>query len=257
MRTKLIAGNWKMHNNPHQASLLTHRLDQKIAAHPGVEVALCVPFIDLYPLSKDLNRAKFKLGSQNLYSLDEGPYTGEVSAAMLQGLVDFAIVGHSERRLHFHENDKLIAAKTAAATRHRIRPILCVGDTLLDREHGHAKKVVVDQLTAGLSGVTDDEVAALVVAYEPVWAISSGDGRGHFAKPDEVAPMLAAIRQTISDLYGGESLDRIQLLYGGSANPDNCRAYLEMTGVDGLLVGGASLNYEEFAAIVKVAQSLS
>jgi triosephosphate isomerase (TIM) len=256
MRTKLIAGNWKMHNNPHQASILTHRLDQHLEPHEAVAVVICAPSIDLYPLSKELNSAKFSLGAQNLYPFDEGPYTGEVSAAMLRGLVSYSIIGHSERRLHFHEDDKLIAQKVAAALRHHIRPILCVGDTLLEREHGAARKVVTSQLAAGLAEVTDAEVGQVVVAYEPVWAISSGDGHGSFAKPDQVVPMIKAIRETLRAHFDPEAADRVQVLYGGSANADNCRAYLEIDGVDGLLVGGASLNYADFSAIVKVAQDL-
>lgn len=257
MPKKIIVGNWKMHFNPAEASQLVHRLDSKIDADPEVVVVFCPPFIDLYPMARDLNGDKFKLGSQNIHYLDEGPYTGEISPAMLKGLVDYAIVGHSERRRYAGEDDTIIAKKMAAALRNSIKPILCIGDTLLDREHGASRKVVIDQLTADLHNVTAEEMNDVVVAYEPVWAISSGDGKGHSAKPDEVAPMAKAIRETVGELYGTEAGENLKLLYGGSANPDDCRAYLTMDGIDGLLVGGASLNYEEFAAMVKVAQDLS
>jgi triosephosphate isomerase (TIM) len=253
---KLIVGNWKMNFNPAEASLLVNRLDQKVEVDPNVTVVFCPPFIDLYPISKELNHKKFKLGSQNVHYLDHGPYTGEISPAMLKGLVDYAIVGHSERRQHAGEDDKLIAKKVAATVRHRITPILCVGDTLADHENGHAKKVVNDQVTADLSLLTSGEVAKVVIAYEPVWAISTGDGHGKHATPDEVAPVVASIRSTVGELFGDEVGQNITILYGGSVNPDDVKAYLKMDGVDGALVGGASLNFEEFASIVKSAQTV-
>lgn len=254
---KLIVGNWKMHFNPTEASVLVHRLDEKIKENSKVGIVFCPPFIDLYPVSKDLNKAKFQLGSQNIHYLDEGPFTGEISPQMLTGMVDFAIIGHSERRQYAHEDDRTISKKVAAAVRNDIRPILCVGDNLSDREHGAAIKVVTGQVEAGLAHVTAEEVKDVVIAYEPVWAISKGDGHGQFAKPDEVSPIVKAIRETVSELFGKEAGESILVLYGGSANPDNVRAYLEIDGVDGLLVGGASLNYEEFSKMVEVAQDLA
>jgi triosephosphate isomerase (TIM) len=253
----LIAGNWKMNLTPHQASLLIHRLDQKIKVSSDVRVVLCPPFTDLYSVSRDIDSKKFKLGSQTLSHLDDGPHTGEISAAMLHGLVDYAIVGHSERRREMGERDQLIAKKLAAALRHGITPILCVGDQLADRQQGHSRRVVNDQLTVNLSMITAVELGQIVIAYEPVWAISSGDGHGTFAKPYEVAPMIQSIRETIEDLYGEGYGTNALILYGGSVNPDNTRAYVELPGVDGLLVGGASLNYEEFAKIVEIAQAVS
>lgn len=254
---KLIVGNWKMHFNPTEASVLVHRLDEKITENPKVGIVFCPPFIDLYPVSKEINKAKFKLGSQNIHYLDEGPFTGEISPSMLNGMVEFAIIGHSERRQYAHEDDKTISKKVAAAVRNDIRPVLCVGDTLLDREHGAATKVVTDQVSADLAHVTAEEVGDVVITYEPVWAISKGDGHGQTASPDDVKPMVAAIRQTVIELFGSEAAAGIKVLYGGSANPDNVRSFLELEGVDGLLVGGASLNYEEFSAMVKVAQELA
>lgn len=251
----LIAANWKMNLAPHEASMLVSRLDAKIKPDRNVHVVLCPPFIDLWPLSKEASMKQFHLGSQNIHYLDEGPYTGEISPTMLKDLVKFAIVGHSERRRENHEDDKLIAKKVAAAVRHDITPILCVGDTLLDREAGHATKVVNDQLTADLSLLTAEELGRVVVVYEPVWAISKGDGRGKFAKPHEVTPMVSAIRNTVEDLYGEGYGTSLLVLYGGSANSENAKAYLTLDGVDGLLVGGASLNYEEFSSIVKTAQN--
>ncbi len=248
---RLIVGNWKMNLNPGEASVLVHRLEDKLAAKSDTEVVICPPFIDLYPISKELDKKKLTLGSQNIHYLDEGAFTGEISPAMLKGLVSYSIIGHSERRA-MGEDDKLIAKKVAAAFRNDIVPVLCVGETLADREHKLSTKVVIDQLTADLAQLTAADVAELVVAYEPVWAI----GTGKFAKPDEVSPVVAAIRQTIEELYGEDGAAGLRVLYGGSVNPDNCAAYLKLPGVDGLLVGGASLNYEEFAQIAKVAQDL-
>jgi triosephosphate isomerase len=170
---------------------------------------------------------------------------------MLKGMATYSLIGHSERRA-MGEDDKLIARKAAAALRNDIVPVLCVGESLQDREHSLSAKVVVDQLTADVAELTTSDVAQLVVAYEPVWAI----GSGKFATPDEIAPIIATIRHTIEELYGEEGAAGLRVLYGGSVSPDNSRAYLEMDGVDGLLVGGASLNYEEFARIVKSAQKL-
>ncbi len=253
--TRLIVGNWKMNLNPGEASVLVHRLENKLSVDPGVEVVICPPFIDIYPISKELDHKKLKLGSQNIHYLDEGAFTGEISPAMLKGMASYAIIGHSERRA-MGEDDKLIAKKVAAALRNDIIPVLCVGENLADREHGLSTKVTIDQLTADLHQLTAADVSQLVVTYEPVWAISHGDGKGRHATPDQVRPVVAAIRGTIEELYGEEGASGLRVLYGGSVNPDDCRAYLEMSGIDGLLVGGASLNYEEFAKIVKVAQSL-
>lgn len=255
--SKIIAGNWKMHNGPHQASLLVHHLTQKVKPHPEVTVVLCVPFIDLFPLAREIDRDKFLLGAQNAHHMDEGAYTGEISAAMLKGLAEYCIVGHSERRLHAHEDDKLVADKVKAVLRHGIRPIICVGDRLIDREHNLATRVVVDQLTAALAHVAADDLTEVVLAYEPVWAISSGDGRGTFAKLHEVAPVVKAIRETLEEMFGEGAADSVPLLYGGSANPDNAKAYLKMDGIDGLLTGGASLQYEQFSKMIAVAQGVA
>jgi triosephosphate isomerase len=253
---RLIVGNWKMNLNPGQASLLVHRLDKKVEAHANTEVVLCPPVLDLAPLAKDIDHKKFKLGAQNIHYIDEGPYTGEISAAMLKGLVDYCIIGHSERRA-MGEDDKTIAKKLAAAVRNNLTPILCVGETLNDREHGLAEKVVVDQLTANLRELTAEDVAAgLVIAYEPVWAINHHDGHQPApATPAAIKFAYQAIRTTLEELYGESGTSGLRLLYGGSTDPDNCRSYLEMQYVDGLLVGTSSLNYEAFAAMIKIAQA--
>lgn len=253
---RLIAGNWKMNLAPHEAGLLAKRLETKLAPHPKTEVVICPPAVDLFPLAKDLDRTRLKLGAQNIHYADEGPYTGEISAPMLKGLADYVIVGHSERRA-MGEDDKLIAKKLAAAIRNGLTPILCIGETLNERQHGLSHKVVVDQLTADMRDLTAEDVAGVVIAYEPVWSINHHDGHSPVhATPDEISFAFTAIRTTLEELYGEQGVGGVRLLYGGSADPDHCRAYLEMRYVDGLLVGTASLNYESFAKIVKTAQSL-
>jgi triosephosphate isomerase len=248
---RLIVGNWKMNLNPGDASLLVHRLEQKLVADPNTEVVICPPFIDIYPIARDHDATKLKVGSQNIHYLDEGAFTGEISPAMLKGLADYSLIGHSERRA-MGEDDRLVAQKVAAAFRNDIVPVLCVGESLADREHNLSTKVVVDQLTAGLHQLTAADVARIVIAYEPVWAI----GTGKFATPDQITPVIAAIRHTVEELYGEEGGAGIRVLYGGSVTPENATAYMQLEGIDGLLVGGASLNYEEFALIVKAAQQL-
>jgi triosephosphate isomerase len=254
----LIAANWKMNLAPGEASLLVRHIEKRLSTTnlDTVEIALCVPFIDLYSLAKEIDRHMFKLGAQNLYPIDSGPYTGEISGAMLKGLVDYVIVGHSERRA-MGETDKQIAAKLAAATRNGLTPILCVGETLNEREHNLSEKVVVDQLTASLAMLTAAEVAGLVIAYEPVWAINHHDGKAPMhATPDQIKFAYRAIRTTLEELYGEAGTNNVRLLYGGSVDPDHVRAYLAMPHIDGLLPGTASLNPEDFTKIVKTAVSL-
>jgi triosephosphate isomerase (TIM) len=175
---------------------------------------------------------------------------------MLHGLVDYVIVGHSERRA-MGETDRMIAQKLAAAVRNGLTPILCVGENLNEREHGLAEKVVVDQLTANLRELTADDLKNLVIAYEPVWAINHHDGKTPApATPDNIKFAYKAIRTTLEELYGEQGTSGLRLLYGGSTDPDHCKAYLNMQYVDGLLVGTASLNYESFAKMVKASQDI-
>ncbi len=247
---RIIVGNWKMNLNPGEASLLVNRLQQAITPNPNTEVVICPPFIDLYPLAKDLDHKKLKLGAQNLHPLDHGAYTGEISGAMLKGLVQYVIVGHSERRA-MGEDDKLIAAKVAAAVRNGLTPILCVGESLDDRHHHLSAKVVTDQVTAGLSGLTASDIAGMIIAYEPVWAI----GAGTPATPDQIAPCIKAVRTTVEDLYGAQAA-AVRVIYGASASSEFVKTILAIPGVDGLLPGGASLNYHEFSRIVSLTQEL-
>lgn len=246
---RLVVGNWKMNLGPADASLLIKRVESKIEPDADTEVVVCPPFIDLFAVARDLDHKKLRLGAQNIHYLDSGAYTGEISGAMLKGLAEFVIVGHSERRA-MGEDDKLIAKKVAAAIRNDLTPVLCVGESLNERQHNLSKKVVVDQVTACLSQVTAEDVAGMVIAYEPVWAI----GTGTPATPDQIAPLIRSIRSTVEDLYGEEAAV-VRVIYGASVAPDFVKGIMAIPGVDGLLPGGASLNYEEFAAIVKAVQT--
>lgn len=251
-RKILIAGNWKEHLNVSQASHYLHRLEEVIPIHRSVEVALFPNTLVLQPLSVQLDRRKFRLGAQDGYYLDAGAYTGEVSMAMLRDLVHYVLVGHSERRHIFNENDTVASKKVEAAVRNGIMPILCVGETLQERLSGETKQILHNQLTAGLLHVTAREASAMVIAYEPVWAI----GTGEFAKPDQVTEAIAYIRSQVRDLFGERTARLIRVLYGGSVDNHNARSFLEIAGCDGALVGGASLNYHVFSSIVAAAYRL-
>lgn len=249
MTKKLIVGNWKMNLNMHEASLLVHSLAKEIPIHRDVEVVLCPNLLTLQSLSLQINHRQFKLGAQNAYWRDHGAFTGEVSATMLHGLVKYILVGHSERRHIFHEHDKDIRHKVQAVVRNRMTPILCVGETAAERTDGETLHVLHDQIVSGLLNVTSEEVADIVIAYEPVWAI----GTGNSASPHDVQAAIDVIRKQVASLYGKKAAETVRVLYGGSVSTDNAGDYLSVRGVDGLLIGGTSLKAHDFASIVKTA----
>jgi triosephosphate isomerase (TIM) len=248
MSRTLIVANWKMHLNASQASLLLHRLHERIKIHRDIEVVLAPSMLVLQPLSIQMDRRKFRLAAQNAYHKDEGAYTGEVSFTMLQDLVHYVIVGHSERRLYFHEDLEIVRDKVAAAVRNGIKPILCVGETSQERHAGETKQVLHDQVMSALSNLTPDEVEEMVIAYEPVWAISTFGGE--IAKPDDVKKSMDFIRHQVQELYGAKAAKNIRVLYGGSVDDHTVGGYLALEGCDGVLVGSASLNYHKFSGIV-------
>lgn len=250
-RKTLVVGNWKMYLNTHQASLYLHKIADMIPVRRGLEVVVAPSLLALQSLSLQVNRRQFKLGAQNGYWRDEGAYTGEVSMTMLRGSVEYVIVGHSERRHSFHEHERDIRLKVQAALRNNIRPILCIGETTREHAEGETTHVLHDQLVSGLMNVTSEEIADVVIAYEPVWAIGSGVA----AKPHDLAAAARVIRKQISALYGKKAAADVQLLYGGSVTGDNCQDFLAVDGIDGLLVGGASLKADQFASIVEKAHN--
>ena len=234
--------------------MLVHRLQERTRIHRGIEIVLAPSTLVLQPLSMQIDRRKFRLAAQNAYHKDEGAFTGEVSFSMLRDLVHYVIIGHSERRIYFGETLPLIRDKVQAAIRNEISPILCVGETQQERKEGHTKQVLHDQVTTALSNLTSHDVASVVIAYEPVWAISTFGGQ--LAKPTEAAEAIAFIRHQIEQLYGAKVAASVRVLYGGSVDQDTVRGYLEVEGCDGALVGGASLNPYKFADIVESAYRL-
>lgn len=247
----LIIANWKMHLTVHQSSLLVHRLHEHVKTHRDIEVVLAPSMLSLQPLSVELDRRRFKLCAQDAYFKDEGAYTGEVSFAMLGDLVQYALVGHSARRLYFGESLDTVRDKVQAAIRNEISPVICIGETKQERDAGETNQVLHDQITSALANVTSKDLEEVVIVYEPVWAISTFDGI--VAKPTDVAKAIAFIRMQIKELYGERASVATRVLYGGSVNEHDARSYLDVLGVDGLLVGAASLNYHQFAAIVQAA----
>ena len=251
-----IVGNWKLNFTVGEASIYLHKLLKAMPNYRDMEVVIAPSSIALQPLSLQVDRHKMKLAAQNGFYRDYGAFTGEVSFSQLRGIVDYAIIGHSERRYIFHEDDKTIAKKVAASIRNKIRPILCIGETESERAFGETKDVIRDQLLGGLSEIGDDMVDKVVIAYEPVWAISSGK-EAKLAAPDEIAEAVALIREILTDTYGKKVAENVPVLFGGSVNPSNAGGYLTVPGVNGLLIGGASLILSEFTDIIETAKRVS
>lgn len=232
-----------------EASLFVHRLDDLVGKRRGVEIVLAPTMLAVQPLHLQVQHHHFNLAAQNFYWRDHGAYTGEVSASQLRGLVQYGLVGHSERRHVFGERSKDIRSKVQAAVRNGITPVLCIGETASERADGETADVIHDQLIGGLANITSVEVEHIVVAYEPVWAI----GTGKFAAPRDVSRAVKLIRKQIKQLFGALAAKHVRVLYGGSVNVDNASAYLQIDGVDGLLIGDTSLDVRAFAEIVKKA----
>lgn len=249
MRKKLIIGNWKMNLNMQEASLYLHKLMEVLKPRRDVEVVVSPTTLTLQSLSLQVNRRIAKLAAQNCYWRDHGAYTGEVPAAHLRGIADYVLIGHSERRYIFIESDKDIRLKVQAAIRNRLQPILCVGETAQERALGETRDVLADQLTSGLANVTAEELDRVVIAYEPIWAIGTGDN----AKPVDVKKATQMIRQHVAHLYGKKAAEEVRILYGGSITVDSAADYLAISGLDGLLVGAASLDIYQFTEIIEKA----
>ena len=246
MPKPLIAGNWKMNTDLAEAEALAAGIREAADAISGVEILLCPPFISLAAVGDAVMGSSIKLGAQNMHHQPSGAFTGEIAPTMLQGLCDYVILGHSERRQLFGEDDDLINRKVHAAFQHGLRPILCVGESLGQRETGQAGTVVSQQLRAGLAGILD--ITGLVVAYEPVWAI----GTGRAATPEVAAEMMGQIISgTLRSLHP-EAAGKTPLLYGGSVNPDNIAGFAALDSVHGALVGGASLQADQFVEIARL-----
>lgn len=249
---KLIIGNWKMNLNVHDASTYLHKLDVALQGYRDVEVVVAPTALAIQPLSLQVNRHKMKLAAQNFYWRDFGAFTGEISATQLRGLVNYGLVGHSERRHIFGEHIKDTREKVQAALRNQITPVLCVGETQQERANNETRDILHDQLIGGLANATSEDIDDVVIAYEPVWAI----GTGHNAAPHDVEQAVLAIRSQIRHLFGKDKALNVRILYGGSVTADSAADYLRIRGVDGLLVGGASLKLHEFSEIIKKAHAV-
>ncbi|MEN9929162.1 MAG: hypothetical protein RLZZ231_1083 [Bacteroidota bacterium] len=247
MRTKIVAGNWKMNKNSEGTEDLLNDLIDKLPNDKEVEIIVAPTFINLASAVDHLEFTNIQVAAQNMNQFDSGAYTGEVSADMLKSVgVNTVILGHSERRAIFHETDAIIADKVTNALKHEMRVIFCFGEELKDRQNEQHFTVVENQLRDGLFHIANASWEHIVLAYEPVWAI----GTGETASPEQAQEMHAFIRETIRHTFGSEIADQVSILYGGSVKPDNAQEIFGKPDVDGGLIGGAALKADDFAAIV-------
>ena len=250
-RKPIIAGNWKMYKTAAEALALVNALEQEVAHVTNVEIVVCPPFTALYAVSTILQSSNVKLGAQNVHWEKEGAFTGEIAAPMLKELaVSYAVVGHSERRQYFGETNGGVNKRAKAALAQGIHPIVCVGETLAQREAGQTESVVRDHVTGGLAGFTKDAMLETVIAYEPVWAI----GTGKTATPAQAQEVHAFIRELLAAMFDSQVAAKVRIQYGGSVKPANAKELLGQPDIDGALVGGASLDARGFGEIVKAAE---
>ncbi|MYK17092.1 triose-phosphate isomerase [Candidatus Poribacteria bacterium] len=252
MRTPIIAGNWKLNNTVSEAVSLTTALKPLVAGCTDVEIIVAPPFTALASVSSTISDSNIRLAAQDFYWEDSGAYTGEISAPMLKDVgCDYVIIGHSERRQYFGETNESVNQKVKAALAHGLKPIICVGEQLEERESGQTEAVIESHITGGIAGLSATDLLSCVIAYEPVWAI----GTGKTATPDQAQEVHAFIRGLLTAAHSAEVASQIRIQYGGSVKPENASELMAQPDVDGALVGGASLEAESFAQIVKMAVS--
>jgi len=246
MRRKVIAGNWKMNMLPNETIDFIQNLEEKVANTEN-EVVLCVPYTDLFYALMHVQGTNIKIGAQNMHFEDSGAYTGEISANMLKCIgVEYVIIGHSERRQYFAETDETVNKKLKKALEIGLKPIVCVGETLEQRESGVAQQIINSQVKLALEGLNEEQVENTIIAYEPIWAI----GTGKTATKEDANESIKEIRKQIELNYCKEIADRVIILYGGSVKASNAKELFTTSDIDGGLVGGASLKVEEFEKIV-------
>jgi triosephosphate isomerase len=250
MRTPIIAGNWKMNTTVAEAVGLARQMKDELEAIRGVEKVLCPPFVSLASLSEVVAGSSIMLGAQNMYFEEKGAFTGEISPLMLMPLVQYVIIGHSERRQFFGETDESVNKKAKAALAHDLLPIVCVGENLEQNEAGKTTEIISAQIKAGLAGISD--ITRVVVAYEPIWAI----GTGKPATGAGAQAVVKMIRSTIAAMYGQDAADRVRIQYGGSVTAANIEEFIREADIDGALVGGASLKPADFVSIVSKSAAL-
>ena len=246
MRRKVIAGNWKMNMLPGEAIEMINELTPLVKDTKN-EVILCVPYTDLFYALLTAQNTNIKIGAQNMHFEESGAYTGEVSGKMLKAInVEYVIIGHSERRQYFAETDETVNKKIKSAFKFDLKPIVCVGETLEQREAGKAVDIITKQTELALQGLSNEQVENTIIAYEPIWAI----GTGKTATSEDANNSIKEIRNKISEIYGEETAQKVIIQYGGSVKSSNAKELFNMSDIDGGLVGGASLKAEEFSKIV-------
>ena len=247
MRRKVIAGNWKMNMLPNEAIEYIQAFEP-LVKDAKAEVILCVPYTDLFYCLMNAQNTNIKIGAQNVHFEEKGAYTGEVSAKMLKAIgVEYVIIGHSERRQYFAETDETVNKKIKAALENELKPIVCVGETLEQRESGKTEEIITTQTKLALEGLTKEQVKGIIIAYEPIWAI----GTGKTANSEDANNSIKAIRKEIASIYGEDIAEEVIIQYGGSVKSSNAKELFACSDIDGGLVGGASLKPEEFSKIVK------
>ncbi len=243
-RTPIIAGNWKMNNTATEGVALVNAL-KPMVVDAKCEVVVCVPAIDIPAVAEAIAGSNIKLGAQNVHFAEKGAYTGEISAAMLKEYgVEYVIIGHSERRQYFGETDETVNKRTLAALNAGLTPIVCIGETLAEREGGKTEEVLDKQITEGLKGI--DDISKIVIAYEPVWAI----GTGKTATCEQANETIGYIRKKCAEVFCPKCAEKVRIQYGGSMNAGNCKQLMAMPEIDGGLIGGASLKAADFSTIV-------
>ncbi|GGL54190.1 triose-phosphate isomerase [Sporolactobacillus putidus] len=251
-RKPIIAGNWKMNKTVREAHEFVEAVKDKVPSPDVVDSVVAAPFLALDRIVADAKGSDLKIGAENVHFENSGAFTGEVSPVMLEDLgVNYVIIGHSERRAMFAETDDTVNKKVLASFAHHLLPIVCVGETLDEREGGRWQAVVKNQVTKAFAGVPSDQATDVVIAYEPIWAI----GTGKSASSDDANEVCAFIRETVAGIYGKETAEKVRIQYGGSVKPANIADFLAQSDIDGALVGGASLQPESFLALLEGAKA--
>src|SRR3989344_3239181 len=251
---KLMAANWKMNKNIHEAVSAAREL-KRLVKNDEADIVICPPFTALNDVNKELKGSRIKLGAQNMHFEDSGAFTGDISPLMLKDAgCEYVILGHSERSEFFHEEDSLINKKVISALKHTLKPILCVGETFGQRESGQAKKIIEEQLTGGLDGITKEDMKKVTIAYEPVWAISRGNPNVKAATKEDAENTHRFIRDLLLKIYDSSTAKNTRILYGGSMKPENAKELLSLQDIDGGLVGNASLDAKSFCRIIEAAK---
>ena len=248
MRRKVVAGNWKMNMLPNEAMSFIRQIESEVN-NSKAEVILCVPYTDLFYSLLTAQDTKIKIGAQNMHWEEKGAYTGEISGQMLKCIgVEYVIIGHSERRQYFAETDETVNKKVKSALLNGLKPIVCVGETLEQREQGKQEEIITNQTHLALEGLNEEQLQNVMVAYEPIWAI----GTGKTATSEDANNAIKSIRNQVEEDYGKNAAENIIILYGGSVKPENSKELFSMSDIDGGLVGGASLKAEEFIKILSI-----